>query len=118
MTDFIYSLNITTVGDSPTCTVTLHKTIDDATESLKDFLKNDLTIRKNKGVEYEIDYLEEFDFKHLFVLTESGDTYVFNENSEILVDDISLLHEYFCQGEFIPYKWTYEIQRHNSPHKR
>lgn len=118
----IYSLCITTGvddykhrGESASSVVTLHKTHKDTLESLKGVLKNDLITRKNDyETEYRSEYIEKSGFKDLFSLTEHN-TYEFNENSEILVDDISKIHENFCKGEYIPYRWTYKIDEHVNP---
>lgn len=124
MTNTIYTLTITvgvddykTRGESPESTVTLHKSREDAIEYLKNYLRDDMVVRKNDyEAEYRLDYVEKSGFKNLFMLTESGEAYEFNENSEILVDDIYKIYENFCKGEFIPYRWTYSIEEHKNPH--
>jgi hypothetical protein len=123
MTDTIYTLNITigvddykTRGESPESTITLHKTREDANEYLKNYLRNDMVLRKNDyETEYRLDYVEKSGFKNLFMLIESGESYEFNENSELHIDDIDMIHQSFCKGEFIPYRWTYSIEEHKNP---
>jgi hypothetical protein len=115
----IYSLCITTGidnykhrGESPSSKTSLHKTYREALESLKNYLKNYLITRKNEyDTEYKLDYVEKSGLKYLFCLTENGN-YEFNENVEILTEDISKIHENFCKGEYIPHRWTYEIESH------
>ncbi len=117
MTEFMYSLNITTHiddyktrGENPETDFTLHKTREDMTEYLRNFLKNHLIRRKTYyATKYKLDYVEKSGFKHLFVLDEIGKAYEFNENAEILVGDMPKIYEKFCKGDFIPYRFTYEI---------
>lgn len=116
MTEFIYVLTITTGvddykprGEIATSCVTLYKTSEDANNYIKKYI-----------MEYIVEYfdretIKDSKYSYLFGLSDEDDS-----DSDGSIDDymFSGLYEEFCKGEFIPYKWTYSIEKCDNPHNQ